>query len=171
MKVAENHCLIDHYVYLALTSALKVGVTRNSQVPARWIDQGAWKVIKLARTPNRYLAGNIEVFLKDYLVDKTNWRHMLSNKLNYDLKLEDEKKRISGLLHEDFQQYVIEDNSITELEYPVLNYPEKIKSLSLDKIPAFSGRLEGIKGQYLIFDQGRVFNVRKHNGYLIKMEY
>jgi len=63
--------LKPHIVYLSLTSDIKVGITRETQIPTRWIDQGAVQAIQLAVTPNRYLAGMIEVSLKEHLADKT----------------------------------------------------------------------------------------------------
>ena len=39
-----------------------------------------------------------------------------------------------------------------------------------DKSPNFSGKLMGIKGQYLIFEDGTVFNVRTYEGYVVKIE-
>lgn len=170
MKYAEEHCLIDHYVYLAVSSGLKVGVTRHHQIPTRWIDQGAGMAIKLALTPNRYLAGKIEVSLKAHVNDKTNWRKMLTGTAEYENDLVKEKDRIIELLDQDLQQFASDDDEITHIEYPVLNYPEKVKSLSLDKTPVISDTLTGIKGQYLIFASNTVINIRKHNGYRIKLE-
>jgi hypothetical protein len=169
MSFAEEHCLIDHYVYLALSSGVKVGVTRYHQVPYRWIDQGAWKAIKLAITPNRYVAGTIEVALKAHFTDKTNWRHMLTNKLATDIDLVQYKDRAIELLHTDFQHYATDDDEIFEINYPVIKYPEKVKSISFEKVPKIEDVLTGIKGQYLLFDSGAVLNVRKHNGYLVDL--
>ncbi len=169
MDYATKHCLSDHVVYLALTSGVKVGVTRGSQVPTRWIDQGAWKAIKLAITPNRYLAGSIEVALKHHLNDKTNWRHMLTNKLAKEVDLIQEKDKAIELLHPDFQAYASDDDSILELSYPVIKYPEKVKSINFDKTPFIQDVLTGIKGQYLLFDSGAVLNIRKHGGYLVEI--
>lgn len=170
MKWSEDHCLQDHIVYLAISSGLKVGVTRSSQVPTRWIDQGAWKAIRLARTPNRFLAGQIEVALKAQMSDKTNWRNMLTNKIDRDIDLVEEKNKVSGSLTEELSVYLSPDNEITEIRYPVHQYPEKVKSLSFDKLDFVSGKLMGIKGQYLIFSDGSVLNIRKHNGYLVNLE-
>ncbi|HEC41927.1 hypothetical protein LCGC14_2775780 [marine sediment metagenome] len=171
MKWSEGHCLQDHIVYLALSSGLKVGVTRSTQVPTRWIDQGAWKAIPLARTPNRHLAGKIEVTLKAHMSDRTNWRNMLTNKIARDIELVEEKQKAVELLQGDLQQYVIQDNIVTEINYPVLQFPEKVNSLGFDKTKFIEGVLNGIKGQYLIFENGSVLNVRKHGGYLVSMEY
>jgi Protein of unknown function (DUF2797) len=169
MDFAEKHCLIEHYVYLAVSSGLKVGVTRNTQIPTRWIDQGASKAIILASTPNRYLAGSIEVALKEFFNDKTNWRNMLTNKIPSNIDLVEEKNKAINYLHKDFQQYAYPKNSVTTINYPVSKYPLKVKSLSLEKNPVISEILSGIKGQYLIFDSGAVMNVRKHNGYLVEI--
>ena len=170
MKWSEDHCLQDHFVYLAISSGLKVGVTRSSQVPTRWIDQGAWKAIRLAKTPNRFLAGQIEVEMKAKMSDKTNWRHMLTNEIDRDIDLVKEKNVASGFLKKELSIYLSPDNEITEINYPVLQYPVKVKSLSFDKLNIICGKLSGIKGQYLIFSDGSVLNIRKHNGYLINLE-
>jgi hypothetical protein len=170
MKWSEDHCLQDHFVYLAISSGLKVGVTRSSQIPTRWIDQGAWKAIKLATTPNRFIAGQIEVALKARMSDKTNWRHMLTNEIDRGIDLILEKKTISDYLPDDLSSFLSPDNEITEINYPVLQYPEKVRSVSFDKHDTIGGELMGIKGQYLIFSDGSVLNIRKHNGYLVNLE-
>jgi hypothetical protein len=168
MEWSEKNCLTDHYVYLAVSSGLKVGVTRSSQIPTRWIDQGAAKAIKLAVTPNRYLAGVIETALKPYLSDKTSWQKMLKNEQPKDIDLEEEKQKAWELLDEELQDYITEDDEITEISYPVMQYPAKVKSVNFDKTPEFKGKLSGIKGQYLIFENGFVLNIRKHTGYEVK---
>jgi hypothetical protein len=166
---SEGHCLQDHFVYLALTSDLKVGVTRSSQIPVRWIDQGAWKAIRFARTPNRYLAGLIEVELKKHLTDKTNWRHMLTDRRAEGISLRDEADRMNSLLPADLQQYSYRDSGEWEFSYPVIQYPEKVNSLSLDKNPEIRGKLNGIRGQYLLFEGGTVINLRSHQGYRLTL--
>ena len=170
MDWAREHCLQDHFVYLALSSEVKVGVTRQSQVPTRWIDQGASKAIKLARTPNRYLAGLIEVELKQHLTDKTNWRSMLMNKVADHLSLKVEKERVATLLSHDLSKFITDDNTVFALDYPYLLIPQKVTSINLEKQP-LNGTLNGIKGQYLIFDQGNVVNVRKYGGYIVELSY
>jgi len=170
MEWAEKHDLIDHFVYLAVSSEVKVGVTRNHQVPTRWIDQGASFAIKVAKTPNRHIAGVIEVFLKDHFTDKTNWRAMLKNEILTDFDLLQEKRKVLDLLPKELQKYAEADNAITEISYPVEEYPGTINSISFDKLPKIEGVLKGIKGQYLILDEGRVLNIRKHNGYYIQLE-
>ena len=169
MDWAREHDLIDHYVYLAVSGELKVGVTRHHQVPTRWIDQGASEAIILARTPNRHISGVIEVYLKNYFSDKTNWRSMLQNKDVQECNLQEEKINAYQLLPAELQQYLYEDNKIWKMAYPVIAFPEKITGVSFDKDPVISGNLNGIKGQYLIFSDGRVLNIRKHNGYFLKI--
>ncbi len=169
MAYAKGHCLIDHFVYLAESGGLKVGVTRHTQVPVRWIDQGAKRAIRVARTPNRYLAGSIEVALKNHFRDKTNWRHMLTNKNNDDISLVEEKARALEVLHPDFHKYACEDDEVISIDYPVSLYPLKVKSINFDKITEISEQLAGIRGQYLIFTGGSVLNIRKHGGYLVRL--
>ena len=171
MEWAENHCLQDHIVYLAISSGIKVGVTRSGQIPARWIDQGAWQAIKLAKTPNRYTAGLIEVALKEHISDRTNWQRMLKNQLIEGIDLTIAKKEMIAHLPSDLQNYISEEDNITEINYPVNEYPEKVKSLSFDKLGEIAGRLWGVKGQYLIFDDGTVVNMRKHTGYMVELEF
>ena len=171
MEWSEKNCLTDHYVYLAVSSGLKVGVTRSAQVPTRWIDQGASKAIKLAVTPNRHLAGVIEVALKPYLSDKTSWQKMLKNEHPEDIDLEEEKQKAWELLDPELQEYITEDDEITEITFPVEKYPVKVKSINFDKTPEFSGKLIGIKGQYLIFEEGFVLNIRKHSAYKVRLEF
>jgi len=170
MDWAREHDLIDHYVYLAVSGELKVGVTRHHQVPTRWIDQGASQAIILARTPNRHISGVIEVYLKNFFSDKTNWRSMLQNKDIKEYNLPEEKINAYQLLPAELQQYLFPDDKIWKINYPVLSYPEKNTSLTFDKDPVISGILNGIKGQYLIFSDGRVLNIRKHSGYFLNVE-
>lgn len=167
---AKEHDLIDHFVYLAASSDLKVGVTRHHQMPTRWIDQGASSAVVLARTPNRHIAGVMEVWLKQFYTDKTNWREMLQNK-QVPYNLQEERMKAKELLTKELQKYYEETSEIITLNYPVIGYPVKINSLSFDKTPEISGKLSGIKGQYLIFEDGSVLNIRKHNGYYIRISY
>jgi len=160
-----------HVVYLAVTSGVKVGVTREQQVPTRWIDQGAWQAIRLAEVPYRQLAGEIEVFLKDFVSDKTHWQRMLKDIRAEGVDLQEQKDELLDELGEDLGQYYSEDDTVTELTYPVLAYPEKVKSMNFDKLPEIEGTLQGIRGQYLYFEEGRVINIRKFSGYFIDFEY
>jgi hypothetical protein len=170
MDWAREHDLIEHVVYLALSNDLKVGVTRHHQIPTRWIDQGASFAIELCRTPNRHIAGVIEVWLKRYFTDKTNWRAMLQNQVDTRIDLQEEKKNALRLLTPELQKYYSGNDTIWEIEYPVQQYPQRITSLTFDKTPEIAGILTGIKGQYLIFDSDTVINIRKHNGYWVEAE-
>ncbi len=158
-----------HYVYLALSSAVKVGVTRDDQIPTRWIDQGASEGLILARCPNRFHAGELEVYLKDHFTDRTNWQRMLKNQIA-DESLSAVKASLVPSLPEKFSSWISRDDEPLVIEYPVENYPEKVKSVKLDKAPLVEGELSGIKGQYLIFSDGRVMNMRAHSGYKIFLE-
>lgn len=160
--------LQPHVVYLSLTSGIKVGITRRPQVPTRWIDQGAVKAIKLAVTPNRYLAGMIEVSLKPHLDDKTNWRKMLMN-VYPDVDLIAKKEEVKNLLDEEYHQYIETKDEVLTIPFPVTNYPVKVKSIGFDKVPEYTGVLKGIKGQYLLFENGIVLNIRKHGGYIVSL--
>ena len=171
MEYARNHCLIEHVVYLSYTSGIKVGVTRHTQVPTRWIDQGAIQAVELARTPNRHTAGLIEVAMKGHIMDKTNWRRMLSGSDPATADLIREKRRLLELFPEELAEHISRNDDILILEFPVEKYPEKIKSLNLDKDPLVSGVLSGIKGQYLMFDSGHVINMRKYGGYLVRFRH
>lgn len=159
-----------HFVYLAATDVVKVGVTRDHQIPTRWIDQGASSAIRLAHTPNRYLAGVLEVALKGQFTDKTNWRKMLKNEIDESIDLEEVKWELEELLPSDLTEYFSDDDEVVQINYPVLEFPEKVKSLSFDKQSIIEGELKGIKGQYLLFDDNRVLNMRKHTGYIISLE-
>ncbi|MEN8228671.1 MAG: DUF2797 domain-containing protein [Bacteroidota bacterium] len=170
MDYAKKHCLTEHVVYLSLTSGLKVGVTRNTQVPTRWIDQGAVKAIELARTPNRYSAGLLEVALKAHINDRTNWRKMLSGSEPGGVDMVQAKSRMTKLVPGELLPFVTQDNRVLELVYPVSRYPEKIKSLNFHKDHRVSGVLSGIKGQYLLLEDNRVINMRKFGGYLISLK-
>ncbi len=170
MEYAATHCLIEQVVYLSLTSGVKVGVTRNTQIPTRWIDQGAIQAVELARTPNRFTAGQLEVALKAHIADKTNWRLMLSGSDPGEVDLIREKQGLLSLVPADMASYITEDTKLVKLEYPVIQYPEKISSLNFDKDPLVSGVLTGIKGQYLMLDKNRVINMRKFGGYQVRVQ-
>jgi hypothetical protein len=165
----KKFCFQNHIVYLALSSHLKVGITRETQVPTRWIDQGASFAMPLFKVKDRKTSGLIEVELKNSLSDKTNWRKMLSSTPEM-IDFEEEKERIFfeyGEFLDDFDVEELCENAI-EINYPVLEYPNKIKSLGFDKNPVVESKLVGIKGQYLILDSG-VINLRKHQGYYLKI--
>lgn len=169
----ETHCMIDHVVYLANTSGLKVGITRHSQVPTRWMDQGATQAQPIFRVDTRHHSGIVETLFKDHVADKTSWQAMLKGDAE-PVDLEVERQRLmaecAAALQQAREQFGLQ--SITELQaveetrisYPVLEYPAKVKSFNLDKTPLVEGTLMGIKGQYLMFDTG-VINMRKYGGY------
>ncbi len=169
----ETHCMVEHVVYLANSSGLKVGITRGTQVPTRWIDQGAVDAIPMVRVSSRYIAGLVEVACKSHVADRTNWRAMLKGDVP-ELDLAHERERMLGLIADDLAalRATHGEDSIREvagetgqaLSYPVAVWPEKIKTHNLDKTPSVEGVLEGIKGQYLILDTG-VINIRKFTGY------
>ncbi len=160
--------LKPHIVYLANSSSVKVGVTRKTQIPTRWIDQGAHEAIEIVEVPNRYLAGIVEVALKDHVGDKTNWRTMLKNEID-DEDLVEWANKLKQYIPEEAMEYFIENNSETHMDFPVLQYPVKLKSLNLAKTPNYEGVLKGIKGQYLIFEDNTVFNVRSNEGFVVKL--
>ncbi|PZX43898.1 uncharacterized protein DUF2797 [Nonlabens dokdonensis] len=160
--------LKPHIVYLANSSNIKVGVTRKTQVPTRWIDQGAHEAVAILETPNRYLAGIAEVALKDHVADKTNWRKMLTN----DVVDEDLLRCRESLLQyipQEAQEYILDNEKEWQIKFPVLEYPKKVTSVNLAKTPQHNGKLKGIKGQYLIFEDGKVMNLRSHEGFVVEM--
>jgi len=157
--------LQPHIIYIANSSNPKVGVTRKSQVPTRWIDQGAHEAVVLAEVPNRYLAGIGEVALKNHLSDKTKWRQMLQNKRD-DVDIKEVAQQMKQYLPNEVQKYMKEDPELWEIEFPVNQFPVKVKSLNLLKTPVYEGVLCGIKGQYLLFEDQTVFNIRNSEGYV-----
>lgn len=175
----EEFCMQDHIVYLANSSGLKIGITRVSQVPTRWIDQGAVAAIPVYRTSSRQISGFVEQAAKDFVADKTNWRAMLKG-IPDSVDLIAERERIHARLRDDIDYFQeqegllavqeLTDIAMTEIEYPVDIYPEKVASFNLDKQPEVQGLLTGIKGQYLIFDGG-VINIRKYGGYQVSVEF
>ena len=160
--------LQPHIVYLANSSNVKVGVTRKQQVPTRWIDQGAHEAIEIVEVPNRYLAGITEVALKEHVADKTNWRKMLQNDIE-DENLVEWRDKLKEFIPDEAKEYFIENNSETNLQFPVLKYPSTPKSLNLEKTPNYQGKLVGIKGQYLIFEDETVFNIRSNEGLVVEL--
>ena len=161
--------LKPHIVYLANSSNVKVGVTRKQQVPTRWIDQGAHEAIEIVEVPNRYLAGITEVALKEHVADKTNWRKMLKNDV-VDESLVSWQEKLREFIPAEAQEYIIENNKETVINFPVEKYPLKPKSLNLVKEQTYTGALVGVKGQYLIFEDETVFNVRANEGLVVKIE-
>ena len=168
MEYAKEHCLTDQYVYLALSGGLKVGVTRYHQVPTRWVDQGANYAIKLAVAKNRYTAGIIEVALKNILADKNNWRKMLTSN-DIEIPLVKEKIKAIEYLKSENIEFSDTDDDVYSINYPIENFPTKVTSVNFDKTPQHKGVLAGIKGQYLIFADNSVLNIRRHTGYNVEI--
>ena len=176
-KWADDVCMQDHYVYLANSSGIKVGITRFNQIPTRWIDQGATQAIPIFKVKTRHQSGLVEVIFKSHVADKTDWRKMLKGSAEpidlaekRDLLMVECQDEINAL-QQHFGADAIEplpNESMTEINFPVQQYPEKVKSYNFDKTPEISGELQGIKGQYLILDTG-VLNIRKFSGYHITM--
>ncbi|KXJ57217.1 MAG: hypothetical protein AXW15_13655 [Neptuniibacter sp. Phe_28] len=171
----EQFCFQDHYVYLANSSGVKVGITRGTQVPTRWMDQGAVQALPIFKVATRLQSGKVERLLGEHVADKTNWRKMLKNDVE-DLDLTATRDLLfetcqAGLLalENEFGLHAIQrlpDAEQIEINYPVLNYPQKVTSFNFDKTPEVSGVLQGIKGQYLILDTG-VINMRKFTAYQV----
>jgi len=172
----EKYCFTDHFVYLANSSGVKVGITRGTQLPTRWIDQGATQGLPIFRVQTRYQAGLIEDCIREHIADKTSWQKMLKGNaeaadlaaIRDDLLIKSE----SGLelLEQEFGLQALQrlyNETTTEIHFPVTRFPEKVKSFNLDKAPLVEGELQGIKGQYLILDTG-VINIRKYTGYNIE---
>jgi hypothetical protein len=173
----EEHCMIDHFVYLANTSGLKVGITRGSQVPTRWIDQGATQAQPIFRVSTRLYSGLLEDVLRSHIADRTQWQAMLKGDADHrDLDAARERllvacsDEIAALQQQHGLQAItlLDSHPQTLISYPVLEYPTRVKSFNLDKSPRAGGTLLGIKGQYLIFDSG-VINMRKYGGYQLSL--
>ncbi len=165
-----ENCFRPHVIYLANSSGLKVGITRKTQVPTRWIDQGATEALPILEVSNRFLSGQIEMIFKKLVADKTDWRKMLKGDPEKIDLLEWKGKLLEGLKAElSVHEYTVLDLPVVRFQYPVETYPEKVSSFNLDKVSVVTGKLTGIKGQYLIFDTG-VLNVRTHTGYEVTIE-
>jgi len=165
----DAHCMIPHVVYLAQTSGLKVGVTGADKVFERWGDQGAKAAIIMAETPDRKTAGEIEIALSEHLSDRTNWRQLITGQVD-EVDLLAAKNRAIPKIPAPHNQHVTEDDHIELFKYPVLEYPKKAKTISLDKSSKIQGRLMGIVGQYL-FIGPLAFNVRRHSGYEVDVSF
>lgn len=172
---AQGFCMTDHVVYLANSSGLKVGITRGNQLPTRWIDQGAVAAAPLVRVQSRQQAGLLEAQLKACVADKTNWRQMLKGEptpVDFQAtfgQLHEQAAPILAQLQDRFGLQALSpvlQPQVTDIRYPVQRYPDKVVSHNVEKTPLISGRLQGIKGQYLILDTG-VINLRKYSGYQV----
>ena len=161
--------LQPHIVYFAISSHIKVGVTRKSQLITRWIDQGADRALALFEFPNRFLAGNCEVILKKNFSDKTNWRKMLSSESDQSINFKEAEKFVDNNIEDNIKAYLLQPKIYKEINFPVTKYPEKVNSLNLRKEKLYSGKLKGIKGQYLIFEDSTVFNIRSNEGLRVEI--
>ncbi len=173
---ADKNCNVDHIVYLANSSGLKVGITRATQVPIRFMDQGAVEALPILRVKSRYHSGVIEKLISSEIADKTDWRKMLKGETSH-IDLEEKRDELLEIFGEDLDRMeselatsfeFLEKESVIEIGYPVNRYPEKVTSLSFDKTAEIEGILEGIKGQYLILDCG-VINLRNHTSYVVEL--
>lgn len=170
-------CMQDHIVYLANSSGLKVGITRIGQVPTRWLDQGATQAVPIFRVKSRYQSGLVEVLFKQHVSDRTDWRKMLKGDAEA-LDLPAQRDRLMrecasdiAALQSQFEPGAISplsSENMVSIQYPVTQYPDKIKALNFDKTPQIEGVLQGIKGQYLLLDSG-VLNIRKFAGYQVAL--
>ncbi len=174
----QANCFQPHYVYLANASGIKVGITRASQIPTRWIDQGASAALPIIRVQNRKHSGLIEVAFKQHVADKTQWQKMLKGPAE-PVDLPAARDQLIERLMPELETLAtdhklpaidyLDDQSATEIHYPVTEYPQTVRSLNLDKTPDIQGKLMGIKGQYLILDRG-VINLRKFAGYEVSLD-
>jgi hypothetical protein len=173
----EAFCMQDHIIYLANSSGIKVGITRATQVPTRWVDQGAVQALPIVRVRSRLQSGALEVMFRQHVADKTNWRDMLREG-DQVVDLAAEKARLLALCNDDLQEMIqrfgfhaISVLNVVDpivITYPVQGYPDKIASYNFDKNPLVEGTLLGIKGQYLMFDGG-VINIRRYAGYHVEL--
>lgn len=168
----EDNCFVDHYVYLSNTSSIKVGITRHTQIPTRWIDQGATQGLPIAKVKNRLISGLVEIELAKLIADKTNWRTLLKGN-NEPLALKEAALELLPQVEEAIAKIQAEhgedsvellDENILDITFPVNEFPTKIISHNFDKNPEVTGVLNGIKGQYLLFDTG-VINIRRFGSY------
>ena len=173
---AQSHCFVPHYVYLSNTSGIKVGITRHNQIPTRWIDQGATQGLPIFKVSTRKMSGLIEIELAKFINDKTHWQAMLKGH-NDDIDLVSQAAELIPLIADKLQQIAAEhsdiiierlDANIQAIQYPIEQFPLKVKSHNFDKVAKVTGMLQGIKGQYLIFDTG-VINIRKFSSYEVEV--
>jgi hypothetical protein len=167
----EEHCLIPHSLYIANSSGLKIGITREFQRLTRWADQGAVTALALFSLTNRLASGKLEEQLSKQINDKTNWRHLLTGTVT-EIDLEATRIEILKIIPDEYQQFLIEESKLEEvnLNYPIKSYLAKAQSHNLDKTPSIAGELLGIRGQYLLIGAGGL-NVRNFQGYEVRISY
>ena len=172
----EANCFVPHYVYLSNTSGIKVGITRHTQLPTRWIDQGATQGLPIFKVKSRYVSGLVEIALAKLVADKTHWQAMLKGN-NEDIDLNEKAAELIPLIEAALTDITAEhgedaierlDENIQAIHYPVPEFPKKVKSYNLDKVPEIEDVLTGINGQYLIFESG-VINIRKYMSYEVEI--
>lgn len=177
-KWGEQFCFQSHYVYLANSSGVKVGITRGTQIPIRWIDQGAVQALPILKVKSRFISGLIETQIAQHVSDKTSWQRMLKSQAEH-VDLQAKRDMLLKLCEAEIEQIrqrfghdsveLLADSVTVDIDFPVESYPLKVKSFNFDKAAEVSGILQGIKGQYLLFDTG-VINIRKFSGYEIELE-
>lgn len=187
-EFAKEFCYQSHALYVSFTDKYKVGITRTSQIPTRWIDQGATRAAVLGFVSSRHQAGVLEKFLTTVIADKSHWSKMLSQGNSApsaeEFALHFEKIRSYLVESESFRSGALKVPHVLGLEsdllspqglrqfrirYPLSEMPEKFVSLNLEKTPEIHSEILGIKGQYLFLTEG-VFNMRRHSGYLVDIE-
>ena len=173
----EKNCMVEHFVYLANSSTVKVGITRGTQLPTRWLDQGASQAMPIFRVKTRQQSGFVEEALRAHVSDRTSWQAMLKGEPE-PVDLPAMRDRLVDLCSNELETLqqrfglqaiqLLDEADVVDIAYPVLEYPKKVKSFNLDKEPLAEGTLLGIKGQYLMFDTG-VINIRKYTGYQLAL--
>jgi len=173
---AQKNCLQPHYVYLANSSGIKVGITRGTQIPIRWIDQGAGQALPIFEVATRLQSGLLEVILKQHISDRTDWRKMLKG-VAEPIDMVARRDELLALCADEIDELAtrfpgeikaIDNAEVVNINFPVSTYPSKVSSFNFDKTADVTGTLQGIKGQYLILDSG-VINLRKFGGYQIEL--
>ncbi|TXK95453.1 DUF2797 domain-containing protein [Methylococcaceae bacterium CS1] len=174
----DEFCFQPHYVYLANSSGIKVGITRHTQIPTRWIDQGAVQALPILKVQSRYISGLAEIAIAEHVSDKTSWQRMLKNLqepvdllAKRDELLSECQEQLAAITAKFGEQAIelLPEEKVIDIQFPVEQYPVKVKSFNFDKVAEVEGVLQGIKGQYLLLDTG-VINIRKFTGYEVEFE-
>lgn len=169
----ESFCMQPHLVYLANSTGPKVGITRRGAERGRWLDQGATQGLVIMEAPTRHLAGLAEVAVGRYLTDRTDWRALVRGDAEpVDLPLlRDRLRRLDAddPLVDDQVRWA-PDYAPLALSYPILRYPSRIRRFRLERDRRVRATLVGVKGQFLLFDQG-VLNVRQHTGFHVRLRW
>jgi hypothetical protein len=172
----EEFCFQPHVVYLANSSSIKVGITRQTQIPTRWIDQGAVMALPIFKVQSRQISGLVEIAIARHVSDKTSWQQMLKSKAE-PIDLVAKRDELIAVCKDELDEItrrfgrealeLLADEPAVDIHFPVASYPVKVKSFNFDKDAEVSGVLHGIKGQYLLLDTG-VINIRKFTGYEVE---